>query len=83
MSYFATDTRNRIGVRKAYSQRALSGLGVHRVPAETLPVSGYFTTAPLPGDGYNTQASTHALGIVPNNDVSLWNWRGLICTQRR
>ena len=78
MSYFATDTRNRIGVRKAYSQRALSGLGVHRAPAETPPVSGYFTTAPLPGDGYNTQASTHALGIVPNNDVSLWNRRGLI-----
>lgn len=74
------DTKNRIGVRKSYPARALSGLGVERAPAETPPVSGYFTTRPLAGArDYNTQSSMrHSLGVVAANNARQWADRGLL-----
>jgi len=66
MSYARITTRNNIGVRQDYSRRALFGLGVHRAPAETPPVSAYHPTHPLSGArDYNTQSATHALGAAP------------------
>src|SRR5271169_1971963 len=64
MSYAQIDTRNRIGVRRSYSRS--SGLGVHRAPAETPPVSAYYPTRPLNGvRDYNTQSAAHSLrGVV-------------------
>lgn len=61
MSYTAIDTRNRIGVRQAYSSRA-RGMGVHRAPAETPPISSLFSTRPLSGvKDFNTTSAAHAL----------------------
>lgn len=72
MSYASVDTRNTIGVRQVYPSR---GLGVHRAPAETPPVSAYFPTRPLSGvRDYNTQSATRRLGAeLPVSNASLFS----------